>query len=121
MRISDWSSDVCSSDLLVEGQRLCRLRVDSADGNGGEREQGKAGKQVAHRVDSAGKILRSVAGGVRGAWATGHGPGACPPASVGAALAASSLFAARQAFGSRWGRAPIGRASGRERGGEDGG
>src|SRR3546814_3516954 len=36
---------------LVEGQRLCRLRVDSADGNGGERGQGKAGKQVGHVRD----------------------------------------------------------------------
>src|SRR3546814_2449821 len=25
MRISDWSSDVCSSDLRVEGSELCRL------------------------------------------------------------------------------------------------
>src|SRR3546814_6227175 len=27
MRISDWSSDVCSSDLLIDGLGRCRLRV----------------------------------------------------------------------------------------------
>src|SRR3546814_1129660 len=27
MRISDWSSDVCSSDLSTERQRLCAIRL----------------------------------------------------------------------------------------------
>src|SRR3546814_9371904 len=96
MRISDWSSDVCSSDLgrldclreriadvaavalsrvvgvlavprppcvldagadpvgvghdLVEGQRGRRLRECGAGKCAGEREQGEAGEQMAHRV-----------------------------------------------------------------------
>src|SRR3546814_19348115 len=28
MRISDWSSDVCSSDLLAPGERPLKLRLD---------------------------------------------------------------------------------------------
>src|SRR3546814_13766821 len=42
MRISDWSSDVCSSDLLVDVVRNAgALRSEKQDVAGGEREIGK--------------------------------------------------------------------------------
>src|SRR3546814_9567983 len=53
MRISDWSSDVCSSDLLVEP--LHAQREAAAPGDGGERRlqgrDGRAALQVLRRPD----------------------------------------------------------------------
>src|SRR3546814_11090324 len=46
MRISDWSSDVCSSDLVIAGQQPWRgdREAQGGDaGDGGERELGHAG------------------------------------------------------------------------------
>src|SRR3546814_18141382 len=43
MRISDWSSDVCSSDLLVDAQRAAELR----------RTRDLVAGEVAARIDAA--------------------------------------------------------------------
>src|SRR3546814_2037746 len=45
MRISDWSSDVCSSDLLVGGAQAPRELLHERPG-----EIGMAGHEIAHRI-----------------------------------------------------------------------
>src|SRR3546814_5255643 len=63
MRISDWSSDVCSSDLLVEHQAA--LRVDAGKHHlDGEQEarQLAAGGDAAERAGRAARIGRHLEG-----------------------------------------------------------
>src|SRR3546814_2548727 len=48
MRISDWSSDVCSSDLQREGparQQVARAH-DQAHGEGGQKDRGEHGPNI---------------------------------------------------------------------------
>src|SRR3546814_12760866 len=45
MRISDWSSDVCSSDLLVGGAQAPRELLHERPG-----DIGMAGHEIAHRI-----------------------------------------------------------------------
>src|SRR3546814_8175817 len=48
MRISDWSSDVCSSDLQREGparQQVARAH-DQAHGEGGQKDRGEHGPTI---------------------------------------------------------------------------
>src|SRR3546814_2160149 len=47
MRISDWSSDVCSSDLLARGRRQCGARQasESAGRQEDHRRQGDTGRR----------------------------------------------------------------------------
>src|SRR3546814_2953479 len=59
MRISDWSSDVCSSDLPV-GQRVGRLVA----GPGGEDVAQETGGQRRERIDRNIRIVRRAIDGV---------------------------------------------------------
>src|SRR3546814_2329909 len=49
LRISDWSSDVCSSDLLSRRVRFVRAPARRADGatGGGKGQSGRPARQVA--------------------------------------------------------------------------
>src|SRR3546814_5756438 len=62
MRISDWSSDVCSSDLLAERQAQRQERVEVVDrqAEGGQRRgdrdaEGEQGDQQQHGDDDHGR------------------------------------------------------------------
>src|SRR3546814_1665691 len=74
MRISDWSSDVCSSDLVLADQLLDLLVTDLAGAEGGDRDRSgvRHADRVAHlhfaAVGDAGgdDVLRHVARGVGG-------------------------------------------------------
>src|SRR3546814_2909622 len=74
MRISDWSSDVCSSDLVAGGDRrdhgaVLGVRLAGAltggEGGGSEQQQGRGerseerrvGKSVSVRVDLGGRRI----------------------------------------------------------------
>src|SRR3546814_5563657 len=56
MRISDWSSDVCSSDLCAAAARYCRAPTDGGSGGSPERRprcggESRAGGGAALRPD----------------------------------------------------------------------
>src|SRR3546814_20053494 len=77
MRISDWSSDVCSSDLLVEGaepaaavdsHRLLHLRVQAAHAGGacheGDRQESGPESQHHQRTGAVERQRRPGVGGI---------------------------------------------------------
>src|SRR3546814_8477341 len=84
MRISDWSSDVCSSDLALVGAvtRLFRRphgNEDRAGNDDDKLDQGDAAEQPQHRHDLAARRMigedHPEIEGVGGAHAGKHQPG----------------------------------------------
>src|SRR3546814_6236741 len=71
MRISDWSSDVCSSDLDRPAHRMARDIGDAAETRGRRREH----RQYLRRqiVDAAVVVDRTEFEGQRGGGPDGHG------------------------------------------------
>src|SRR3546814_9791629 len=51
MRISDWSSDVCSSDLLGTGPSIQRLRRHSGRTDGGKDSPMSSAKSAMYRIE----------------------------------------------------------------------
>src|SRR3546814_5433539 len=64
MRISDWSSDVCSSDLAVIG--LGRGAIDLDWGLHGERVVGAFAVELADKIIETGLLLQDVGAGRAG-------------------------------------------------------
>src|SRR3546814_17400517 len=114
MRISDWSSDVCSSDLLAEGQSLCRwlagrgIRPVLLDwGMPGDMEQ---------RFDLTAYIAR-----LRRALAALHRQAGRPPVLLGYCMGGNlALAAALQAPDDVAALAPPATRSEERRGGKEG-
>src|SRR3546814_7911647 len=60
MRISDWSSDVCSSDLAYAELDIADLQARMTDGNLGSRELTQAYLDRIAAIDDAGPRLNAV-------------------------------------------------------------
>src|SRR3546814_643791 len=89
MRISDWSSDVCSSDLSPSGRRISAACAISP------REAARRGwKRTGGRRDGDGKSSPKRGGGPRAARWRGRAPNA-PARSVRRAQASSRTVLAR--------------------------
>src|SRR3546814_8825183 len=61
MRISDWSSDVCSSDLLVSRPRIVKTRSRAF----GRRRAHRVARDMQQPVDKQSRCLRRVGTGMR--------------------------------------------------------
>src|SRR3546814_4403592 len=74
MRISDWSSDVCSSDLLGgRDRRRCHVRRDAdssrkADRRGGSRRHRPAGGDGARRRSEERRVGKECVSTCRSRW-----------------------------------------------------
>src|SRR3546814_14276636 len=89
MRISDWSSDVCSSDLLAQSKAALGARAEAADKTLGaarakamgeiERVAADAATQIVEKLTGTRPDADTATGAARAALAKGSGPDAAFP------------------------------------------